>query len=287
MTFSITPAMLGINGQNQPGQSQEKSNAKNVPQVAQSNQGSMGSGDLIEFSLTPAVLNKYKSSAVYNPGSRSRLLDDSRRSLSHSNTSSPFHSPSVSPVPSRKSPQMSRVHPPLPPDSALTQFHSGALVGEKSPAHSPSQFRSSTPKSNTESDKNLTLQEINKINLKWDHFGHLNSPPQVHIAPQKLLPAQHAMTKDGVASSAHHRQASPTPQLASHNSSSSKSSSKKGTRKKGEEDKHIQQDWTLVNQTDPGKMDGVSALHQLRRIVSQPGFEDADEALVPMGGDPI
>ena len=279
MTFSVTPALLGI------GNTQHSENS--VPTAPTAPEGPTPVGDLIEFSLTPAVLNKFKSSAVYNSSGRNRILEDSRRSLSNtnSNPNSPFASPSASPATSKKTPPISSFNP------SNTRFGQLYSVSSTSPSNSPSQIRSSTKMTSNSNSGNLqshaTSSDMPKFFPKWDHFEDQESPAKVTVAPQKLLPSQEwQKAQVGVASKSHdHGRVSPaSPILDRQHREGKTSSSRKVTKPKSEESKNIQDNWMMVSQANTSEQDS-EALRQLRRIVSQPGFEDEKEALVPMGHD--
>ena len=300
MTFSISPVVLGkmaMGTQTTKVPSKEKS-ASLAEKTER--QGDVSVGDLIEFSLTPAMLDKFKSRAVYNPGSRSRLFDDTRRSPSHSPSASPFQSPSISPVRSRKSQDAHSTH--LNPSSTtLTQVHS-------SPTHSPTQFRSGTGSTSKPPHSQSSAANVSSgLNPKWDHYGEQNSSLDILVPPQKLLPKQQQQQQQQKQQQQQHQQqqqqqqqqssvsvASKSPEhqrpikglsAVDQQNSSRKSTSSRTGKSRGEEKKSIEVDWTLVTKADSSSQDDSAALRQLRRIVSQPGFDDVGEALVPMGRD--
>jgi len=271
MTFSVTPTLLGISKNQQPENS--------VPVVlAPAQESPKPVGDLIEFSLTPAVLNKYKSSAVYNPSSRI-----SRRSLSSYNPHPPFSSPSASPVTSKKSPQLSSFNP------SNTKFGQLYSASSTTPTNSPSQLRSNTKMTSNSGNlqSHAASSEVPKFYPKWDHFGDQEPPAKATVVPQKLLPSQEWQnTQVDVASGSHdHGRVSPaSPSLDRQRREGKKLSFGKVQSSNLEDTPKIQENWTMVSKTNSSQ-DDSDALRHLKRIVSQPGFENEKEALVPMGKD--
>ncbi len=242
MSFSLTPAMLG----KVVGHTVNPAGYGSVHHLESCPDPGGEGGDLIEFSLTPALLSKFKSSAVYSSGARNRLLDDQKKS----------RSPSLSP--------------------SRQQFQTSHFPGHQSPHSIPSSSSSPSPAlpqihSNTRSTSpqplshTTTILDHSRFIPNWEHFSESTSNMlPVVVAPQKLLPPKQHVPKVGVVTASSHGR-----------------DNQRSVRSKEE----VMSDWTLITAMDPSAgdlKDCTPAVRQLRRVASQPGFDDVGVVFIPM-----
>ena len=265
MSFSISPGLLGgvaQGGVTRPivGMSQPYSNGTQLELSAPPlRNGDVTSNDLIEFSLSPAVLKAIHS----NPGAKGQPMTYSSNAVQRPHSNTPVlhgthslvqpgaHSHFISqPVPPSHSPVPRGTHSPvLPLSHSPSPVHPGSHsdISRRSPVQSQS---SQQVKGNVQNGSKITAAATeSQLRPLWEHFSDESLKPVV-VAPQKLI--------------------QPTPGGGVANSGSQ--GSIESSRPKPGDDHGIEKAWTMVSKlSDSGESadSGSKAVRQLQRVASQ------------------
>ena len=248
MTFSFTPSILAKRGNVKV--TSENSSISEDGRQLEPQLPLIGGGDLIEFSLTPALLNKYVSNAVYSSRARNRRLDDRR-------TPSP-----LPPSPSQSSPQLPRQCKDLGPRSIPSSSSSPKEL-KQFPLDATSSLQHIHPNVATTS---TSAVDDSKLFPKWEHFSEPTASP-VPVAPQKMLPQQY---NNPERLSKHNPGSSNAGECSGGNSGNIRTSRN-----------NVEDHWTVISEVDPSFADDVNpAMRQLQQVASQHGIVDADKTLI-------
>ena len=244
MSFSIGPMMMG----NVPAKTQGGYQLESHLTQFGASSNTSENGDLIEFSLTPSHLSKLQNapSNLQAAGSGLTTVSGSGSNLSNLYHKPLFNSPSC-PASMASPSAPGKSHSPLFPP----QSHSHTPL----PLQTHSNTSTAQPlKSQTYAGNLHTLDPKTQLRPNWEHFSEQSSKP-IGGAPQKLLPSSLS-----------------TPPTAAKTSNHSN----RGRRKED-----IGKEWTVVTKVDLGSAGTAEmspALLQLKRVASQPGFEDVGGA---------